>query len=243
MRSAQYGTPGDHGKRRRQSNMLDRGVHFPQIAQVGFIVLASFGVYGFVATARDGETRRACASLCALRPNYAARNRLAPDFELPSNDGGKVRLSDFRGKTVIVNFWTKTCQPCLEEMPSLANLATALRSHPGVVLLTISTDETFEDVRATMKSVLGMDAPFPILLDPDAEIVTSKYGTKLFPETWVIDPSGVIHARFDGQRDWASPLTIDLAESLRGPLTCGVTFSRGRAEGPEAGRCEDLDHD
>src|SRR5690606_34830923 len=97
----------------------------PHIAQLGFIVLASLGVYGFVAAASDGESRRACAALCALRPNYAGNNRLAPDFELPELKGGKVRLSSFRGKTVIVNFWTKTCQPCLEEMPSLANLAKA----------------------------------------------------------------------------------------------------------------------
>ncbi|HEY8945522.1 MAG TPA: TlpA disulfide reductase family protein [Polyangiaceae bacterium] len=218
-------------------------MQFPQIAQIGFIALASLGVFGFVSAARDGETRRACASLCALRPNYAAQNRTAPEFELPALDGGKVRLSDYRGKVVILNFWTKTCAPCLEEMPSIANLAKALRAHPKVVLLTISTDETFEDVRATMKSVLGTDAPFPILLDPDAEVVTAKFGTKLYPETWFIDPQGIIRARFDGQRDWASALTIDLANALHGPIPCEVSFLRGRPEGPAAGQCADLDHD
>lgn len=220
-----------------------RPVQFPQVAQLGFILFSSLGVYGFVAAARDGETRRACASLCALRPNYADRNRLAPEFELPSLGGGKVRLSDYRGKTVILNFWTKTCQPCLEEMPSIANLATALRSHSNVELLTISTDDTFEDVRATMQSVLGTEAPFPILLDPDAAVVTSKYGTKLFPETWVIGPDGVIRARFDGQRDWASPLIVDLANALLAPVQCEVTFLGGKPEGPAAAECGDLNHD
>ena len=85
---------------------------FSQIAQIVVIVLAFFGVYGFVATARDGETRRACTALCALHPDYAARNRTAPDFELPDLDGRPVRLAGFRGKTVILHFWTKTCRPC-----------------------------------------------------------------------------------------------------------------------------------
>lgn len=216
---------------------------FPLIAQVGVVLLSALGVYGFVSAAGDGETRRACASLCALRPDYAARNRIAPDFDLPALGGGKVKLSELRGKTVILNFWTKTCRPCLEEMPSIADLAKMLRPHPDVVLLTISTDETLEDARATMRSVLGTDPPFAVLLDPDAKIVTDKYGTKLYPETWFIDPNGVIRARFDGQREWASALTVDLAKSLGGPFPCEVTFTGKQPVGPAAPLCGDLDHD
>jgi peroxiredoxin len=218
-------------------------VHFPQFAQIGFIAFAVTGVYGFVTAARDGETRRACSALCALRPAYAARNRMAPDFELPALAGGKTRLSSLRGKTVILNFWTKTCRPCLEEMPSLANLAKALREHPNVVLLTISTDETLEDARQTMQAVLGGDPPFAVLLDPGGEVVGGKYGTKLYPETWFIDGRGVIRARFDGGRDWASALSIDLAESLNGPIPCEVVFAQGQATGDAAAACSDLDHD
>lgn len=215
-------------------------MRFHELAQIGFIVLASLGVYGFVTAASDGEARRACAPLCALRPDYAAENRTAPDFELPALGGGKVRLSDYRGKTVIVNFWTKTCQPCLEEMPSLANLAKALRANPDVVLLTVSTDESFDDVKATMQSVLGYEPPFPILLDPDADVVSGKYGTKLFPETWFIDRDGVIRARFDGPRDWASPLVLDLAASFGRTKSCDVSFSNGKLEGGDVGQCADL---
>jgi thiol-disulfide isomerase/thioredoxin len=97
-----------------------------QIAQLVFIVLAAIGVYSFVAAARDGETRRVCTPLCAMRPNYANVNRLAPDFELGNLKGQRVRLSSYRGRVVILNFWTKTCKPCLEEMPSLSDLGKAL---------------------------------------------------------------------------------------------------------------------
>jgi peroxiredoxin len=209
-----------------------------RIAELAFIACAAAGVYGFVSAAKDGETRRSCTSLCALRPAYAAQNRLAPEFELPSINGGKVKLSSYRGKAVILNFWTKTCRPCLEEMPSIANLAKALQAYPNIALVTITTDESAEDARTTMKSVLGGgDPPFEVLVDSESAVVRDLYGTKLFPETWFIDPEGVIRARFDGGRDWASPLTIDLADSLANPLNCGVVFNAGKPEGPMAGLC------
>jgi peroxiredoxin len=215
-------------------------VYFARLAQIGCVAFAAVGVYGFVATARDGETRRACTALCALRPDYAAQNRLAPDFDLPALGGGKIRLSQYRGQTVILNFWTKTCRPCLEEMPSVAQLAKSLRQYPNLVLLTISTDESLEDARDTMRSVLGSDPPFPVLLDPDAEIVTDKYGTKLFPETWFVDPKGVIRARFDGARNWATPLPIDLAKTLASPLACDVGFRLGKPSGEQNAVCAEL---
>lgn len=218
-------------------------MRFAQLAQVGVVALAATGVYGFASVAKDGESRRACTALCALRPNYAARNRIAPDFELPALGGGKQRLSDYRGRTVIMNFWTKTCRPCLEEMPAIARLAKVLTAHPDVALLTICTDETLEDARNTLRSVLGGDPPFPVLLDPEAAIVTDKYGTKLFPETWYVDPKGVIRARFDGVRDWGGPLPVDLGKSLLGPVQCEIEFTQGAARGPEAALCGDLDHD
>ncbi|MFZ5890803.1 MAG: TlpA family protein disulfide reductase [Myxococcota bacterium] len=215
-------------------------MQFSQFAQIGVIVFAAVGVYGFVASARDGEARRACSAMCALRPSYAARNRIAPDFELPALSGGKLKLSSFRGKTVILNFWTKNCRPCLEEMPSLANLAKALREHPNVVLLTVSTDDTLDDARDTLKSVLGGDVPFPVMIDPDSKVVGGLYGTKLYPETWFIDPNGVIRARFDGARDWASALSVDMAESLTAPLPCPVEFAKGEAREDSLGVCADL---
>src|SRR5688500_1699110 len=104
------------------------------LLQTGFIVIAATAVYAFVSMARDSETRRACVPMCAMRPAYAARNRTAPDFALPDADGKQVRLSQFRGKTVVLNFWTTTCQPCLEEMPSLAEFAKVVAKRDDVVV-------------------------------------------------------------------------------------------------------------
>jgi thiol-disulfide isomerase/thioredoxin len=218
-------------------------VKFAQLLQIVVIVLAAFGVYSFVTTVKDGEARRACSALCALKPNYAARNRQAPDFELPSmRDGRKKKLSDYRGKVVILNFWTKTCRPCLEEMPSLVSLGKALLRHPEVVLLTVTTDESAADARETLKAVLGnsSEPPFEVLIDSEASVVRDLYGTKLFPETWYIDERGVIRARFDGPREWDSALPVDAALSLSSPLPCEVTYSGGIPSGEHKGFCEEL---
>jgi len=216
-------------------------VLFAKIAQLSCIALAAAGVYSFVSVARDGETRRACTPLCAMHPDYAAQNRLAPDFELPKLGGGTARLSSYRGKTVILNFWTKSCRPCLEEMPAIAGLGKALAAHPEIVLLTVSTDESLEDARETLKSVLGgADAPFIVMVDPESKVVREKFGTKLYPETWFIDAGGVIRARIDGGRDWNAALTIDFARSFDDPVKCGIVYRERKPEGPFAGICGEL---
>jgi len=215
-------------------------VKISQLAQLVVVVVAAFAVYMFVRTAGDAEARRVCVPVCAMRPNYADQNRLAPDFELTNLSGRKVRLSDYRGKTVILNFWTKTCRPCLEEMPSLAELGRALGKRSDIVLVTVTTDETAEDARQTLASVIGAEPPFEVLIDPDSEVVTDKYGTKLYPETWFIDPSGVIRARVDGARDWSGALPVDFAEAIGDPIKCDLRFERGTPRGPRADLCSDV---
>ena len=209
------------------------------IAQVGFILAAALAVYGFVRAAQTDQRRASCVALCKLKPAYAARDRIAPDFELPDMNGHPVRLSSFRGKTVFLNFWTKTCAPCLEEMPSIAELARVAKNRGDMVVVTISTDEGPNDVRDTLKVALGGEPPFPVLFDPDSKIVRDKFGTRLFPETWVIDPSGIIRARFDGARNWSGSLAMEVGQMVKRPGGCPIEFRRNAPHGPFAGVCDD----
>jgi peroxiredoxin len=210
------------------------------LVQLGFIALAAVSVFGFVRAAQNDQRRNTCSALCALSPAYAGKNRIAPDFELRDMDGKPVKLSSYRGKTVILNFWTKTCKPCLEEMPALAELAKVARSRKDFVVLTVSTDPGPDDVRDTLKVVLqGADPPFTVLFDPESDVVGGKYGTKLFPETWIIDPEGIIRARFDGARDWTDALALEIAEMVSRPLGCPVEFARGTPKGKFASVCSD----
>ena len=124
-------------------------------------------------------------------------------------------------------------------MPALADLGRVVKTRPNVELITLCTDETARDAKATLSSVLGNKGaiPFLVLMDPDGKVVQDRYGTKLFPETWFIGPRGVIRARVDGARRWDDAITVDFAESLIGPTACNLSFRRGKPVGSLANLC------
>lgn len=207
---------------------------------VGFVLLAGLLVYSFVASAREGELRRRCSPTCLLRPDYAGANRKLPSFALKNMTGATVSLDDYRGKTLVLNFWTKTCGPCLEEMPEILELTHILKDRKDVAVVTVSTDDGPEDIRSTLKSVLREDAPFEILFDPDSTIVAGKFGTHLFPETWIVDSRGVIRARFDGARAWSNPAVVEFIDQVRAGSYCPVDIVEGRTSGEGARLCAEF---
>jgi thiol-disulfide isomerase/thioredoxin len=183
--------------------------------------------------AKHAEIRRSCEPLVQLRPRYLGFDRAAPDFDLPTLDGTRVKLADYAGKVVILHFWTKTCKPCLEELPHVAKFAEQIRGRRDVALITVTIDENPAAIADVLQTIFaGSPPPFPIAFDPESTIVAGKYGTKLFPETWLIDPSGAVRARFDGvplagescDVAWRSPILLSAIDSLRGPAVCDVVF-------------------
>jgi peroxiredoxin len=141
---------------------------------------------------------------------YVGRDRSAPDFTLQDQRGRDWRLSDHRGKVVIMNFWTESCQPCVEEMPSLEQLAGVLADRDDVELVTVSTDAGWGEV----ESHFAPDSKLTVLFDPESEVVEGKFGTRLFPETWFVDRDGIIRLRVDGARDWSHAIVLDVIAGL-----------------------------
>jgi peroxiredoxin len=122
----------------------------------------------------------------------------APEFVLQTRDGKEVKLSDFRGKFVFLNFWATWCPTCKTEMPSMVSLLQALRDAP-MVSIAATVDESWEPV----DRYLGKQAlPFHVLRDPEQRWA-GAYGTSKFPETYVIGPDGRLRAKFVGPRDWS----------------------------------------
>jgi peroxiredoxin len=182
-------------------------------AQVLFALLALAAVMTFGGAVRDGETRRAPEQLLRmLQPDYEGRNRTAPDFTLRDKDGRPVRLSEYRGKTVVLHFWSRTCPPCIDELQrSLPQFDELVHGRSDVALILVTTDPDWNSVAELVPE--GFRSP--ILFDPSSSVVGGKFGTRLFPETWVIDPRGVIRARFDRTIDWESSVFFDFLLSLR----------------------------
>jgi thiol-disulfide isomerase/thioredoxin len=109
----------------------------------------------------------------------------------------------------VLNFWTVTCQPCVEEMPTLLALAHVLRDRDDVELASISVDRDM----ATVRTVVPEESNLEVLLDPDRSVTRRKFGTRLYPETWIIDPQGIVRLRVDGRRDWGSPVVLNVIDS------------------------------
>ena len=210
------------------------------VAHIAFVLAAAIGVYAFVSVAKEGEGRRRCSATCVLRPSYAGYERTAPAFKLKDVSGHEVSLESYRGKVVVLNFWTKTCGPCMEEMPEIAELARILKPMDDVAVVTVSTDDTAQEASDTLKAVLKGEPPFKVLIDPDAKNVTGKYGTTLYPETWIVDKNGVIRARFDGAREWSSATVVQFVDQLRSGGYCEVQARDGKFVGKDAVVCESI---
>jgi len=211
-----------------------------RIVQVAFIAISAALAYSYVASARDGELRKSCTSLCTMAPDYAGEDRMAPDFELTTTRGSRFRLADQRGKTVLLVFWNTACDACKKQMLALRQLASTLSEEPRFQLLTVAVDESAAEVVSVLEQHTGSKDPFAVALDPDAKVVTGRYGTKMYPETWLIDPAGKIRLRFDGPRDWSSPIAMDVLRGLSRDESCPMTIESMVARGPGARICQEI---
>ena len=123
----------------------------------------------------------------------------APEIALKDLQGQEVRLSDLRGKIVLLNFWATWCKPCREEMPSMEVLHKNF-AKDGLVVLAVSIDRvtTSKDIPPFIKS---MNLSFPVLIDSWGK-TDMPYKRMGVPETFIIDQQGVIREIVIGPRDW-----------------------------------------
>jgi peroxiredoxin len=133
----------------------------------------------------------------------------APDFQLQTLDGKVVKLSDYHGKVVLINFWATWCQPCRTEMPDLQKVYESWRGR-GLEVLAVNIAETPVAVQA-FKKELGLT--FPILLDSQKE-VTKLYKVGPIPTSFFVDESGKIIRIFQGQMN-RNQMEQGVMESLR----------------------------
>jgi peroxiredoxin len=148
----------------------------------------------------------AAAPAEALKP---WRGGAAPALELADLDGAVHRLADYRGKTVLVNFWATWCTPCRAEMPSIERLRSAMEGRPFSVLAV----NMGESGRVARDFAEKLPITFTVLLDREGS-VTRAWGARVLPASFLIAPDGAIRYSYFGDLDWSSDEVRARIESL-----------------------------
>jgi peroxiredoxin len=145
----------------------------------------------------DGGAGRAPLDLGTLEPISVGDRPLqvgdtAPEFAIKTLDGQDLKLADYRGRYVLLDFWASWCAPCLAEMPNIQSVYDQFAKDPRLLLVGVSIDERPGDAARLVKS---LKLPWiQGISGPDSPVV-SAYGATAIPATYLIGPDGKILAK------------------------------------------------
>ena len=125
-------------------------------------------------------------------------------FKLTKLEGGTVKLGDYRGKVVVLNFWATWCGPCRVEMPLLEKTMAAYKSDPNVIFLAVSTDEDRPQVKPFLDS---QKFKLPVVF---ADFLDEHFAVSSIPTTMILDRQGNISFRqsgFNSREDFVGMLS------------------------------------
>lgn len=131
----------------------------------------------------------------------------APEFSVRTDNGPLVSTPNFGGKLLVLNFWATWCPPCVQETPSLSQLAQDYAAR-GVVVLGISVDSSDSTYRAFLQKYK------PRFLTARDAVIHRDYGTFMYPETYIIDSTGKVVQKIAEGADWSSPNVRSYLDSL-----------------------------
>ena len=121
----------------------------------------------------------------------------APEFELTTLDGKAVKLSDYQGKKVILNFWATWCPPCKAEMPHMQKYYESKAEKENVEILAVNLTSMDDGEKAVQQFIDGYELTFPILMDEKGDI-GDQYRAFTIPTTYMIDTTGIIQHKIVG---------------------------------------------
>lgn len=134
----------------------------------------------------------------------------APNAEIADMEGKKRKMSEFRGKPVIVNFWATWCPPCRAELPSMNNAWAKLKNE-DIVMLAVNMGES-EDMIEPFTLEHPID--FTILLDKTGQYALD-WRVKGLPTTYIVNPDGQVVYQAVGGREWDDDKILDVVRALK----------------------------
>ena len=139
------------------------------------------------------------ACLTTFAANSSDTKMAAPSLQLPNLEGKTIKLSDFKGKVVLLNFWATWCPPCREEIPDLVSLQKQ-HAAQGLVVLGVSMDQGGPAGVASFVKKFGIN--YPVVMG-DAKTSEAYGSIQVLPTTFIIDRKGNIVDGLQGATDRA----------------------------------------
>jgi peroxiredoxin len=133
----------------------------------------------------------------------------APDFTLKSLEGSNLRLEEYRGQVVLINFWASWCGPCRQEMPLLDRLHQRYED-AGFAVLGINVEGEEEPARQLIDRI---PVSFPVLID-QGQLVSELYGLQAMPSTVVVDRDGVVRYVHRGYKPGDEAKYVEVVKDL-----------------------------
>ena len=134
----------------------------------------------------------------AIHERVVVAGDTAPEFTIKADNGRTVKLPDFGGKLLVLNFWATWCPPCVEETPSLSRFA-AQYADKGVVVMAISVDKDEKAYNNFLRKFK------PAFLTARETQIHQDYGTFMYPETYLIGANGKVLKKIAEPADWTNP--------------------------------------
>ena len=135
----------------------------------------------------------------------------ASDILLLSPDGSTRRLSELRGRPVLLHFWATWCPPCKEELPGLLGLSREISHNGELLVVALAMDEDWDAVR----DFFGGEIP-PEVVRVGTGSSADDYEVSNLPDTYLLDADGLLRLRFSGTRNWQSKLARDTLRKTAG---------------------------
>lgn len=148
-------------------------------------------------------------TLAAPPANAVTIQDTAPDFTLKSLSGSNLRLEEYRGQVVLINFWASWCGPCRQEMPLLDRLHQRYVD-TGFAVLGVNVEGAEKPARELIDKI---PVSFPVLID-EGQLVSALYRLEAMPSTVVVDRDGVVRYIHRGYKPGDEAKYVEVVKEL-----------------------------